>query len=76
MGYTGKQLIHPKQVPVVNQVLSPTAEEVAEAEKIVRVFEEALHEGRGALAMEGQMIDRPIYERARRLLTLVKEIGE
>jgi citrate lyase subunit beta/citryl-CoA lyase len=75
MGYRGKQVIHPKQVLVVNQVLSPTREEVAEAEKIVRVFEEALDEGKGALALEGEMIDRPIYERARRLLDLAKELN-
>lgn len=73
MGFRGKQIIHPKQVAVVNELLSPSEEELSNARDVVSVYEEAEKSGKGAVALKGQMIDRPIYERARRLLSLAKE---
>lgn len=68
LGMTGKTCIHPKQLPVVNQEFTPDAEEVAQAERIVTAFDQAVAEGRGAFALDGKMIDAPIAERARALL--------
>jgi citrate lyase subunit beta/citryl-CoA lyase len=73
MGFRGKQIIHPKQVAVVNELLSPSEEELSNARAVVSAYEEAEKSGKGAVALKGQMIDRPIYERARRLLSLAKE---
>jgi citrate lyase subunit beta/citryl-CoA lyase len=70
MGYQGKQVIHPRQVPVVNRVLTPRPEEIAQAEQVVRAFEEAEAEGRGVIALHGKMVDRPVVERARQVLAL------
>lgn len=75
MGYRAKQVIHPRQVPVVNRLLSPSDEEVAEARRILAAFAEAEREGRGAIALDGKMVDRPIVERARRLLELLEQGG-
>jgi len=68
LGFTGKTLIHPDQIAVVNEIFTPTAEELDRARRVVRAFEEALGRGRGAVALDGQMLDAPVVERARQLL--------
>lgn len=68
LGFSGKTLIHPGQVAVVNQVFSPSAAEVAEARRVVLAFDEALARGEGAVALDGRMLDAPVVDRARRVL--------
>lgn len=68
LGFRGKACIHPAQVEVVDRVFSPTAEEVARAERVVEAYERAAEEGRGAVALDGEMIDLPVVERARTIL--------
>jgi citrate lyase beta subunit len=67
-GFRGKACIHPAQVEVVNRVFSPTAEEVARAGRVVEAYERAAEQGRGAVALDGEMIDLPVVERARTIL--------
>jgi citrate lyase subunit beta / citryl-CoA lyase len=64
----GKACIHPAQVPVVNTVFSPTAEELEHAHRVVEAYESASATGSGVVALEGRMIDLPVVEQARRLL--------
>lgn len=64
-GFQGATCIHPAQIPILNEVFSPTADEVRWARDTVSAFEAA---GSAPTQMEGQMIDRPVYLRARRLL--------
>jgi len=68
LGFSGKTLIHPGQIGVVNEVFSPSAAEVEEARRVVRAFDEALGRGDGAVALDGQMLDPPVVDRARRVL--------
>lgn len=68
LGFSGKTLIHPSQIAVVNEVFSPTETEVEEARSVVRAFDEALARGHGAAALDGQMLDAPVVDRARRVL--------
>ena len=68
LGFSGKTLIHPDQIAVVNEVFSPTAAEVDEARRVVSAFEEALARGDGAVALDGRMLDAPVVDRARRVL--------
>lgn len=68
LGFAGKTLIHPGQIAVVNEVFSPTATEVEEARRVVRAFDEAIGRGEGAVALDGQMLDAPVVDRARRVL--------
>jgi citrate lyase subunit beta/citryl-CoA lyase len=76
MGFRGKQVVHPKQVAVVNELLSPSQEELSQARAVVSAYEEGERSGKGAVALNGQMIDRPVVERARRILSLAKaQIG-
>ena len=73
LGFTGKALIHPAQIEVVEQVFRPTDAEVEYARRVVEAFEAAEAEGAGAVAVDGQMVDLPVVERARRALQLVSE---
>ncbi len=67
-GFAGKLTIHPDQVPVVNTVFSPSDEDVADARRLIEAYEAHAREGRGVFALDGQMVDAPHLERARRLL--------
>ncbi len=75
LGFTGKSLIHPGQIEVVNNVFRPDEGEVDYARRVVAAFEEAQARGDGAIALGGQLIDAPIVDRARRTLTLFEALG-
>jgi citrate lyase subunit beta/citryl-CoA lyase len=64
-GFGAKLCIHPKQVALVNEIFSPTAEEIAWARRVVAAAEAA--QG-GAVAVDGKMVDRPVLLRARAIL--------
>jgi citrate lyase subunit beta / citryl-CoA lyase len=70
LGFIGKSLIHPGQVDTINEVFSPSAADVSYARRVVEAFEDAQAKGRGAIALDGRMLDQPIVERARRTLLL------
>ena len=73
LGFTGKALVHPAQIEVVETVFRPTHAEVEYARRVVEAFEAAEADGAGAVAVDGQMVDLPVVERARRALQLVSE---
>ena len=70
LGFSGKSLIHPGQIDVINEAFSPSAEEVSHARRVIDAFERARLEGLGAGALDGKLLDQPIVERARRTLLL------
>lgn len=70
LGFIGKSLIHPGQIDTINEIFSPSVAEVAHARRVVKAFEEAQAKGRGAIALDGKLLDQPIVERARRTLLL------
>ena len=57
LGYTGKWAIHPDQVPIANEVYAPTADEIARAERNVAAYREAEAKGRGAVGVNGVLVD-------------------
>lgn len=67
-GFEGGACIHPAQVRVLNAAFAPGAEEIAHAEGVMAAFEASLAKGEGAVAYQGKMIDKPIVDRARRVL--------
>lgn len=75
LGFSGMSLIHPSQIDPINAVFSPTPEEIEYAKQVVQAFEEANARGDGSVAFGGQLIDRPIVERARRALDMAKTLG-
>jgi len=68
-GFTGRLAIHPAQVPIINEVFTPTAEQIAKAKAVVAAF--AAQPGAGAVGIDGKMFDRPHLVRAQRLLARV-----
>jgi citrate lyase subunit beta/citryl-CoA lyase len=64
LGFTAKACIHPAQLATVHAVLAPSDEELAWARRVV----DAAATGRGAVQVDGQMVDAPVVARARRLL--------
>ena len=68
LGFDGKQCIHPAQVAVVNEVFSPSADEVQRAEAVVAAYDAAVAAGQGAATHEGRMIDLASVRMARALL--------
>ncbi|HWP29083.1 MAG TPA: CoA ester lyase [Chloroflexota bacterium] len=76
LGFTGKSLIHPGQLDIINAAFSPTPEEVDYAQRVVQAFEAAMARGEGSIAFGGQLIDLPIVERARRTLALAARLAE
>ena len=67
-GFEGASCIHPSVVPILNEEMAPSPEEVAGAERIVEAYAGAEKEGRGAITVGGMMIDVPVAERAAALL--------
>ncbi len=65
-GYVGKMAIHPDQVPIINAAFTPSADEIAAAEKIIAAF--AAQPGVGVIGLEGRMLDRPHLRQAERIL--------
>lgn len=72
LGLRGKACIHPAQVPVVNEAFAPSEDELRRAREVVAAYDRAAAEGKGAVALDGEMIDRPVVERARLVLADAK----
>src|SRR5262245_31978904 len=68
MGFTAKLLIHPRQIAIVNSVLRPDDRVLEHARAVIDIYNDAVRAGRGAIQLNGEMIDRPVVERARAIL--------
>ena len=75
LGYTGMHLIHPSHVPVVNEVFSPTPEDVRHWQGLVKAMEEMRATGGAAITFGGDMVDIAHEETARTMLAIAKEMG-
>ncbi len=72
-GFTGKMAIHPAQVPIINEVFTPPAAEIERARRIVKAF--ADNPTAGVIGLDGEMLDKPHLERARKLLARLGSTG-
>ncbi len=75
-GFSGKQVIHPNQVPVVQEAYTPSAEEIDYAKRVVETFDASQRDGRGAYALDGKMIDMPLLKNARKVLDRAHAAGK
>ncbi|MCK6583514.1 MAG: CoA ester lyase [Anaerolineales bacterium] len=76
LGFSGKQVIHPDQVQVVQEAFTPSAESIAYARRIVETFEASQREGKGAYSLDGKMIDMPLLKNAQKVLARAKAAGK
>jgi citrate lyase subunit beta/citryl-CoA lyase len=72
IGFKGRFAIHPEQIDTLNECFSPSAQEVAHAERVVAAYEEAERRGRASTSLDGWVIDVPVVKRARALLELAR----
>lgn len=75
LGFTSKSTFNPRQIEVINEIFSPTPEEIDFARKVRDAFDEAEQKGDASIAVDGQLVDRPIVLRAIRLLETVEDRG-
>ena len=68
LGYSGKFAIHPAQVEVIEEIFSPTGEEVERARRVIDAAASAEREGRGSISLDGEMVDAPVVARARNVM--------
>eukprot|EP00057_Strongylocentrotus_purpuratus_P020287 XP_011674761.1 PREDICTED: citrate lyase subunit beta-like protein, mitochondrial [Strongylocentrotus purpuratus] len=72
MGFTGKQVIHPSQVSIVQQAFSPSPERIEWATQLLAGFQQHQQTGQGAFMFRGSMIDMPLVLQARNVMELAK----
>ena len=72
LGFSGKGAIHPKQIADLNEVFTPSAEEVARARKVVGAFEDA---NTGLVVVDGKLIEKPVVREMQRILSVADRAG-
>ncbi len=75
LGYDGKSVIHPSQIAVVNEIFSPTEDEIVFSLKVIEAFEEAEKKGTGVISVDGQMIENVHYFVAKKTIELARKLG-
>ncbi len=75
MGFDGKSIINPRQIPVVHEIFTPSGKDIIFAEKVVKEIEEKKEMGIGVFTVDGKMIDIAFYDGARRTIELAKASG-
>ncbi|WP_342048723.1 citrate (pro-3S)-lyase subunit beta [Bacillus sp. OTU530] len=74
LGFDGKSLINPRQINIVHDIYTPTEAEIKKSIAVIEAAREAESRGSGVISLNGKMIDKPIVERARRVLELAKAV--
>lgn len=72
LGFDGKSVINPRQIPPLHQVFMPSEKDLTKARAVIEAAEEAERRGSGVISLNGKMIDKPIVTRARYLLDLAE----
>lgn len=75
LGFDGKSVINPRQIPVVNDVYAPTEKEIQKAKEIIWAARDAEEKGLGVITVRGKMVDKPIIVRAERTIMLAQASG-
>lgn len=76
LGFSGKQIIHPNQVAPVQEAFTPADESIAYARRLVEAFDLHQKQGKGAFALDGQMIDMPLLKNAQKVLERARAAGK
>ena len=70
LGFTGKAAVHPKQIAPINELFSPSAEEIERAKRIIAAFEE---QGTGLVVVDNKLIEKPVLRSMYRLLAIAEK---
>ncbi|MCB1548468.1 MAG: CoA ester lyase [Hyphomicrobiaceae bacterium] len=72
LGFSGKGSIHPKQIPILNEVFTPSEKQIAHARRIIKAFAEA---DTGLVVIDGKLIEKPVLRDMHRILAIAERIG-
>lgn len=75
IGMNAKSAIHPNQIETINQIFTPTTKEVDYAKRVLMARDEAFAKGLGVFSLDGKMVDKPVIERAEKVLEKAKKFG-
>ena len=75
MGFDGKSIINPRQIPIVHSVYTPSRKDIIFADKVVKEIDEKRGQGIGVFTVDGKMIDVAFYDGAKRTIALAKAAG-
>jgi citrate lyase subunit beta/citryl-CoA lyase len=75
LGFAGKMLIHPSQVPLTHRGFAPSADEAAQARRVVEQFAEAEAKGVAAIVVDGRLVDYPVMQRAQRIVEAFEAVN-
>jgi citrate lyase subunit beta/citryl-CoA lyase len=75
IGFDGKTLIHPSQIEACNKVFTPPDDEVAQARRIIAAFEQPENAKRGAIQLDGKMVERLHADMAKRTIAISDAIA-
>ena len=75
LGMNAKSAIHPNQIEVINKVFTPTEKEIEYASRVLLARDEAFKKGLGVFSLDGKMVDKPVIERAEKLIEKAKKFG-
>lgn len=68
LGFDGKSVIHPNQIPVIHEIFTPSEKEIEKAQRIIAAAENARARGLGTVSVDGRMVDVPVVKRAHYIL--------
>ena len=74
LGFDGKTLIHPSQVDIANEVFAPSAEEIADAGRVIAVWQDAQRQGKGVAVLDGRLIENLHVAEAERVLAFARAL--
>ena len=72
LGFSGKGAIHPKQIPILNEVFTPDSARIAHARRLIQAFEEA---DTGLVVIDGKLIERPVLREMHRVLAIAERVA-
>lgn len=75
LGMNAKSAIHPNQIEVINKVFTPTEKEIEYATRVLIARDEAFKKGLGVFSLDGKMVDKPVIERAEKVIEKAKRFG-
>ncbi|WP_342269298.1 aldolase/citrate lyase family protein [Spiroplasma endosymbiont of Aspidapion aeneum] len=75
LGFTGKSVIHPNQIGLINEVYKPTSKQIEYALEMKKAFDESIKKGVGVFLFRGNMVDKPVIEKQLEIIDLAIEFG-
>ena len=75
IGMNAKSAIHPNQVETINKLFTPTQKEIDYANRVLLARDEAFKKGLGVFSLDGKMVDKPVIERAEKVIEKAKKFG-